>query len=120
MSFNKARRKRDPFGPRFGELMGKHCHQALTAAARGKREEFEALVKDLYQMLDTIETETVWPEEAPTPESVIATIVEEVEDEPTRVAPKSKRVTKNKGNKKPAKERAAKATKLGDGFGDNN
>jgi hypothetical protein len=107
MSFNKVRRARDPFGPRFGELMGKTCHQAITAAARGKREQFDALVKDLYQMLDSIETETTWPEEK-----------EVRKDEPTAVAPEAKRVTKSAGNKKPARERAAKATKTSDGFGD--
>jgi tRNA U34 5-carboxymethylaminomethyl modifying GTPase MnmE/TrmE len=109
MSFNKIRRQRDPFGPRFGELMGKHCHQAITAASRGKREEFDRLVKDLYQMLDSIETETDWPEEKKV----------EKKDEPTTVAPETKRVTKSAGNKKPAKQRAKKATKLSDGFGDN-
>lgn len=109
MSFNKTRRKRDPFGPRFGELMGKTCHQAITAAARGKREQFDALVKDLYQMLDSIETETVWPEEKKAVEK----------DEPTPVAPKAKPAAKSPGNKKPAKQRTPKATKLSDGYGDN-
>ena len=110
MSFNKLRRKRDPFGPRFGELMGKHCHQALTAAARGKREEFDSLVKDLYQMLDTIETETEWPE---------AKQKKEVKDEPTTVAPESKQAPKRARSKSPAKKRAKQATVLSDGFGDN-
>ena len=107
MSFNKTRRVRDPFGPRFGELMGKHCHQALTAAARGKREEFDALVKDLYQMLDSIETDTVWPEEK-----------KKDEPTPTPVAPKAKPAKKDPGNKKPAAKRNRKATDTGDGFGD--
>ena len=114
MSFNKLRRKRDPFGPRFGELMGKHCHQALTAAARGKREEFNRLVRDLYQMIDSIETETEWLEDRP------STKKEEKKDEPTPVAPKTKPTPASKGNKSPAKKRTAKATKLSDGYGDNN
>ena len=116
MSFNKVRRKRDPFGPRFGELMGKTCHQAITAAARGKREQFDRLVKELYQMLDSIETETVWPLDEYT--KAVEKKVEK-KDEPTPVAPKTKRAAKDPGNKKPAKKRVAKATKLSDGYGDN-
>lgn len=116
MSFNRVRRNRDPFGPRFGELMGKTCHQAITAAARGKREQFDALVKDLYQMLDSIETETVWPLDEYTK---AVEKKEEKEDEPTTVAPKTKPAAKSPGNKKPAKQRTPKATKLSDGYGDN-
>ena len=103
MGFNL--RSRNVLGPRFGELMGKHCHAAITAANKGDRDAYEARVADIYQMLDTVETES-WPEE------------KEVKSEPTPVAPKAKRVAKDKGNKKPARERAAKATKTSDGYGD--
>jgi len=110
MSFNRLRRKRDPFGPRFGELMGKHCHAALTAAAKGNRDEYDRLVKELYQMLDSIDTETEWPEEE---KKVVK------KDEPTPVAPESKQAPKRTRSKSPAKKRTAKATKLSDGYGDN-
>lgn len=62
MSFNL--RKRNIFGPRFGEIMGKHCHAALTASNRKDRAAYDAEVATIYQMLDTIETETDWKVDA--------------------------------------------------------
>lgn len=88
MSFNT--RKRNPIGPRFGELMGKHCHAALTAAARGKRAEYDREVADIYQMLDTVEQETNWNDT----------------DTPAVVAPESKPAPKSASPESTPKKRA--------------
>jgi hypothetical protein len=99
MSFNRLNR-RNHIGPRFGELMGKHCHAALTAAARGKREEYDRCVADIYQMLDTVENETNWPEtkrEDPR-------FVKEKKDAPTKVAPESEPAAPSAGSTTPAPE----------------
>jgi hypothetical protein len=119
MSFN--RRKRDPFGPRFGELLGKHCHAAITAASRGKREEYDRLIADIYQMLDSLESETAWPldeytEAADARDDLV--VKETKNDEPTTVAPESKPAPARKGSKSPAKKRTKKSAKPSDGSGD--
>ena len=96
MGFN--RRKRDPFGPRFGELMGKECHAALTASARGNREQYDACVQRIYLMLDSIETETNWPDEKT-----------EKKNEPTPVAAEGEPTTTSEGSEAQAVEGPAPA-----------
>lgn len=96
MSFN--RRKRNALGPRFGEIMGKRCHAAITAANRLDREAYDREVADIHQMLDTIETETWKQEDEPTP----------VEVQPAPVAAEVKPTAKRK---RPAKKDTAGAGK---------
>jgi hypothetical protein len=99
MTFNL--KKRNTFGPRFGEIMGKHCHAALTAAARKNRIEYERCVTEIYQMLDSIELETDWNESEPT----------------ATVAAESKPAPKNTGSKKKATKGSGAARKSGGGSG---
>jgi hypothetical protein len=108
MSFNL--RKRNIIGPRFGELMGKHCHAALTAAARHDRAEYDKCIAAIENMMDTIENETDWggkPKGKPVPKPIV--ITEEPTPEPTptpvkkKAAPTKKRTPKDR-QKKVAKD----------------
>lgn len=91
MSFNRTKPNR--LGPRFGEIMGKNCHAAITAANKGDRKAYDARVADIYRMLDTVETET-WgakddaadqPTEPVSPPSVAA------EGEPAKASTRDKK-----------------------------
>ena len=89
MGFNTG--KRNGIGPRFGELMGKHCHAALTAANRQDRAGYDKEIADIYQMLDTIEQETDWGDK----------------DGTAKVAAASKPAPKSAGNPKKSKKGSA-------------
>jgi hypothetical protein len=107
MGFN--RKKRDAFGPRFGELMGKSCHAAITAAYKKNRTLYDREIATIYQMLDTIETETDWndtkAEQTPFPPRAAAAVAESLQV--PDVAPEGERPAESAGDQAPDTDGAA-------------
>lgn len=110
MGFNKS--NRNALGPRFGELMGKECHAAITAAYRKQYETYQRHVETIYQMLDTIETET-WGAENEKNETTGAVPVVEVP--PTGVASEVESPKEGAGTKKAPAAGAGKSKRTGKG-----